>query len=455
MKKRLLLILMIITLTCTCVLSSCAKKGDTDDAAVNVKDELSDNEQTESDDKTESKPADKEEAAPSDKQETGTTDKEDKKPSDKEETAPEQEKEEDSVGDGECKHAFGEWQVERKVTCIWEGKSFRTCSKCGKKEEKTVPKSDDHTEVVMPAVEPTCAVEGKTEGKQCSYCYTVTVPQKSVPKKEHNFKNGYSCVCGDFIESAKFVVMSQNVRYGNDGENKNVSDRAPRFKQLVELYKADLIGTQETTPTWNKFYEENLKDYGMIGCSRDGENAKTGEWGTILYRRDRFEVMDSDTFWLSDTPEKVSRVSGSKCNRICTWALLKDKNTDKIFVFANTHLDHGTDEVREDQIEILFKELSDLMSKYPIILTGDFNATPSSAVYATATKTLKDSRTEATENRSVVNHTYDGYGTSSGKIIDYCFYNDKASATWYKVANDQFGGYVSDHYGVVTEFGIK
>ena len=123
---------------------------------------------------------------------------------------------------------------------------------------------------------------------------------------------------------------------------------------------------------------------------------------------------------------------------------------------ANTHLDHGTDEVREQQMEILLNELSDLINRYPLILTGDFNAIPGSAAYNAATEKLVDARTDALENRSTIEYTFDSYGQkTSGKIIDYCFYTDKATATWYKVANDQFDGYVSDHYGVLSQFGIK
>lgn len=440
MKNRLFLFILITVILIGCC--SCKKSsGSLDEAPTGVIDK----EQDESAEKPDQEISKDE---PEDKPEENPEDKTEEKPEDEPEEKPEAE-------DGECVHEFGEWISERKATCVWEGISKRVCSKCGYKETKNLPKTA-HTEVVIPAVPSTCAVFGKTEGKQCSYCHSVTVPQEDTPKKEHVFKNGYSCECGDFVESAKFLVLSQNVRCADDGENKMISDRAPRFKQLVEKYKPDIIGTQETTPRWNTFFEENLTEYGRIGCSREGENATVGEWGTILYRLDRFELIDSDTFWLSDTPEKVSRVKGSKCNRICTWALFKDKSTQETFVMANTHLDHGTDEVREQQMEILLNELSDLINRYPLILTGDFNAIPGSAAYNAATEKLVDARTDALENRSTIEHTFDSYGQkTSGKIIDYCFYTDKATATWYKVANDQFDGYVSDHYGVLSQFGIK
>lgn len=259
------------------------------------------------------------------------------------------------------------------------------------------------------------------------------------------------------VDSQKLKIMSQNMRYTDDGNGNNISERAPRFKQLVEMYQPDIIGTQETTAKWNSYFVRYFKDtYGMVGCSREGKNATTGEWGTILYRLDRFELLDSDDFWLSKTPGKVSRVLGAKCNRICTWALLKDKNTGKTFVMANTHLDHSTNEVRLEQLGYLFDGLSELMEQYPIYITGDYNATPTSDVYKTAVKTLLDSHVEAMEDKSDISHTFDSYGTSrNGSRIDYCFYNDRSIAIWYKILNEQFGGYVSDHYGIITEFIIK
>ena len=45
-----------------------------------------------------------------------------------------------------------------------------------------------------------------------------------------------------------------------------------------------------------------LPEYGEIGVGREDGKTK-GEYSAILYRKDRFTVDDSGTFWLSDTPE--------------------------------------------------------------------------------------------------------------------------------------------------------
>ncbi len=128
----------------------------------------------------------------------------------------------------------------------------------------------------------------------------------------------------------------------------------------------------------------------------------------------------------------------------------------KTLTFANTRLDHGTDAVRDQQVLYLFARLDDKIGKYPIYLTGDFNSTFISRVYSVATSKLLNAHVTAAENRSTVSWTFDSYGAlNPGTIIGYCFYDDKSEALWYKVASDQFGGYVSDHYGVLTEYIIK
>ena len=251
------------------------------------------------------------------------------------------------------------------------------------------------------------------------------------------------------------TILSQNMRYADDEGGNSIDERNKRFKQLLAKYDPDIIGTQETTRKWYNIFNTQLKDeYGLVGCSRDGRNATSGEWSAILYRLERFELLDSDTFWLSDTPEVTSVVPGSLCNRICTWALLKDKQTGKTILMANTHLDHGTDEVRDAQSMILINYLSRKFSKYPFFITGDFNFLPNSTAYKTINKHLLDAHDEAIVDKSTIQYTFHGYGNSQ-KEIDFCFFNEKSTAISYYIANDDYGGYVSDHYGVVTKFTIN
>jgi len=163
-------------------------------------------------------------------------------------------------------------------------------------------------------------------------------------------------------------VLSQNLRCCDDPDGNSVAERAPRFEKLMRQYAPDLVGTQETSPKW---YEQlcatYADEYGLCGCSRDGKDALTGERGTILYRKDRFEMLDGGDFWLSNTPDEHSRIEGSYCYRICTWAILRDRKTGREFCFANTHLDHKLEEVRTAQAEMLLQHLCTRASNRPIV----------------------------------------------------------------------------------------
>jgi endonuclease/exonuclease/phosphatase family metal-dependent hydrolase len=268
-------------------------------------------------------------------------------------------------------------------------------------------------------------------------------------------------MCKTFSEQklgsdALISVMSQNIRCANDGDGNDIADRKIRFKKLMAEYQPDLLGTQETTAEWNRIFEEYFgEEYGMVGCSREGENATDGEWNTILYKKSRFDLVEGGTFWLSATPYKVSEVYGSLCKRICTWALLLDKLTGEKVFFANTHLDHGNDNVREKQAKYLVDQLASYMSEYPTFLTGDFNTSNKNAPYKTITDKMSDAHKAAIVDESTVKGTYHNYGAQTPAEIDFCFYNDRSVALSYRILSDSYSGYVSDHYGLITHFAVK
>jgi len=75
-------------------------------------------------------------------------------------------------------------------TCTAQGYTTHTCSKCGDTYTDTPVAATGHTEVVDAAVAPTCSATGKTEGKHCSACGTVTVAQTVVDALGHSWGEG-------------------------------------------------------------------------------------------------------------------------------------------------------------------------------------------------------------------------------------------------------------------------
>ena len=105
----------------------------------------------------------------------------------------------------------------------------------------------------------------------------------------------------------------------------------------------------------------------------------------MIYNKDRFVLMDSDTFWLSSTPDIVSEASGASGVRICTWAELFDKYTGETIIMANTHLDHKSTNVRVAQAQFirrhLRKRLAERFDECRLYLTGDFTCIVDSSPY--------------------------------------------------------------------------
>ena len=248
-------------------------------------------------------------------------------------------------------------------------------------------------------------------------------------------------------------VLTQNLRYANDAGGNSVAERSERFVALIEEYQPDIIGTQEATPLWTQYLEEHFSDeYDMVGTYRDGIGTGGDEANYILYRKDRFTLKESGTFWLTDTPDEISSVADALCTRICTWALLKDNKTGKDILACNTHLDHSTDTIRAQQLEALFDYLAIDMKYTRVFLTGDFNMLRDSAPYRVVTDFgLKDGQKNAWVDSSEVDHTchlYRGYG----ETIDFCFYSKEWTPLYARTISDDYGGYVSDHYGVIVDF---
>ena len=257
-------------------------------------------------------------------------------------------------------------------------------------------------------------------------------------------------------------ILSQNVRCNDDEGGNTVLQRTTRLKGLIDEYQPDIIGTQETTFEWRR-YLRTLKDYAFVGSSRNGHNSSTGEWSAIMYKKDRFVMLDSDTFWLTDTPDEVGSVENSLCRRICTWVELFDRYTGETFIMANTHLDHSTDTVRRTQAAYLIgnlkKRLGDRYNSHTIYLTGDFNCKPETSPYEAIIRGgFADSRDAAAEDVSVVSGSYHAYGQKESEI-DFCFFKGEETVLRYEIISKNYisegesePGFVSDHYGVMATF---
>ncbi len=168
-------------------------------------------------------------------------------------------------------------------------------------------------------------------------------------------------------------IISYNIWVGNGTDT---TMRADIFRDLIEQYRPDSIGMQEVNMAWLAAFEKFAfnESYAGVGEGRD----TAYEACLIYYRTDKYELVDSGTFWLSDTPDvKGSKFPNSSYPRICTWAHLRDRKTGYEYMHINTHLDHlGKDPghaVRAEQIKVLLEFVNGL-GDLPMVMTGDFNS---------------------------------------------------------------------------------
>ena len=178
---------------------------------------------------------------------------------------------------------------------------------------------------------------------------------------------------GDAPPGETLCVMTFNLRYASPNPPNSWPQRRPVMKELIEQVAPDLIGTQEGVYPQIKDIAADLPQYEWIGLGRDG--GSRGEFMAVFYRKDRFEPLEFDHFWLSDTPEVIGSTTwGNKNRRMVTWVRFEDRRTKKQFYFLNTHFDHETPLAREKGAELLVKRMAALKADVPLVLVGDFNA---------------------------------------------------------------------------------
>ena len=139
-------------------------------------------------------------------------------------------------------------------------------------------------------------------------------------------------------KSARINVMSFNIRYDNPSDgDQNWHLRKENVVRMINFYDLDIIGMQEVLVSQLNYLKDNLPGYQAVGVGREDGKDK-GEFSPVFYRKDRFKELKSGTFWLSETPDKVSKGWDAALERIASWVVLKDNLTGKEFIFMNTHM---------------------------------------------------------------------------------------------------------------------
>lgn len=254
-------------------------------------------------------------------------------------------------------------------------------------------------------------------------------------------------------QAQSLKVMTYNIRLdvASDGENAWPL-RKDFFTSQIQFYEPDVFGVQEAKPNQVIDIAEALNQYNKVGIAREGEGK--GESSNIFYKKNRFILKQTNTFWLSNTPDTISKGWDAAFNRVCTYVLLKDKQTHKTFWVFNTHLDHIGEVARTKSIELILSKIAALNSKnYPVIVMGDFNSEPDTERIIALKKVMNDTRTVSIEKPFGPFGTFNDFKHNQPvtKLIDYIFIskNNQFNVQKYAVLSDSKDlKYPSDHLPV-------
>lgn len=241
-------------------------------------------------------------------------------------------------------------------------------------------------------------------------------------------------------------VMSCNVRCisPTDFGKKSWYYRADLIMQGIEKEQPSVIGFQEATKWQYSYLCDTLSSYDSVITYRD--DAFNSEGCPIFYRSDMYTLIDKGSFWLSETPDVMSKSWGAQFNRVCSYVILKDNATGTEFVVFNTHLSHISDEARINGIQVVLDKIAEFGSK-PAVLMGDLNAKEDSETYKSATNNFYDAKYQ-TEN-TMTSCTYQDWGEQLDReCIDYVMISKQGlKVNSYKVVTDTYDGvYSSDHF---------
>ena len=256
-------------------------------------------------------------------------------------------------------------------------------------------------------------------------------------------------------------VMTFNIRYDNPGDGVNAwPNRKDWVASLIRFHGADAVGVQEALLRQLTDLDVRLPGWARVGVGR-ADGREGGEFSAILYRTDRLELVESGTFWLSPTPE----VPGSKgwdtaIERIATWARFRDRRTGCRVLHLNTHLDHMGEQARQEGTRLIRRRLASLAGGLPVIVTGDFNTTPSSVAYRIMTRDTIAGAIAPLGDAFVSSRTGHYGPTSSwtafkaiepGRRIDYVMVSKDVDVLAHGILPDSWDGrFPSDHMPVLA-----
>lgn len=202
-----------------------------------------------------------------------------------------------------------------------------------------------------------------------------------------------ACGAPSHVQNATIRVGSYNIRYvaGDRGTENDWQKRRADLVAQVRSLNFDAFGLQEVDPEQMHDLRTDLPEFAFVGEHRNPDR-KSGEASPVAYRKDRFDLVEAKTFWLSETPDVPGSMTKSwdaACRRVCTYAILSDRRTGKRLCYVNAHVDFRSP-ANEKGMRLILDRMKDFAAGIPVVFTGDHNCVETDKSSEMASGVLKN-----------------------------------------------------------------
>ncbi|GMM36593.1 hypothetical protein DASC09_039180 [Saccharomycopsis crataegensis] len=271
-------------------------------------------------------------------------------------------------------------------------------------------------------------------------------------------------------------LYTHNIRYDNNNLWEGERPWSERKYAVASSIKFNAAGdTNNLVVALQEVLENQVKDlhellgadeWSYYGIGRE-DGITRGEYSPIFWKTSSWELLESSTFWLSETPDRPSKGWDAHLERIVGWVRLKNRKSGiKVNVYS-THFDDQGVVARREATKLIISKMQGTNDD-PSFLAGDFNTEPTDEPYKVASHHLLDISKQVTHKADKYGHygdvTYTGFDggiRERAKVIDYiwCENPDKQREKGYSlkfsgsgVLHSQYNGeYMSDHRPVVAD----
>ncbi|MBT8293885.1 MAG: endonuclease/exonuclease/phosphatase family protein [Eudoraea sp.] len=261
------------------------------------------------------------------------------------------------------------------------------------------------------------------------------------------------------LNAQDLTVVSYNIRLDVASDSLNRWDNRKDFLiGQLNFHGPDVFGIQEGLLHQLEEIKQGMPGYKYLGKGRE-DGLKNGEFSAIFYDSEKLELLEENTFWLSETPQLPSKGWDAAIKRVCTYGLFKVKGGAQFFWVFNTHFDHRGEEARKESVFLIMEKIQELNKQnLPVILTGDLNLEPDHPSILLLSSAMQDSHLLAGEKAFGPEGTFNGFNFSEPitRRIDYIFLSKTGfQLLKYAILSDSKDlRYPSDHFPVLAKLSI-